>query len=160
MSNDGAHLGVGAERALDTILGGKEQPAEKEKQTSEQVYARLKAATIADCNSYDGGATYCGKLVLDFYEAHPEALEWPAEQQYEVSDEPPADGKGFQMGEKWHVPIGPDLYESVKTHSTKEDYEKCFSELTGFMWGWAVNAARYALSQRPVPNPALVEIVV
>ena len=30
--------------------------------------------------------------------------------------------------------------------------------LTGFMWGWAVNAARYALNELPVPNPAILEI--
>jgi hypothetical protein len=28
--------------------------------------------------------------------------------------------------------------------------------LTGFQWGWAVNAARYALSELPVANPAIL----
>lgn len=31
-------------------------------------------------------------------------------------------------------------------------------DLTGFMYGWAVNAVRYVLSSQPVPNPAVVTL--
>jgi hypothetical protein len=30
--------------------------------------------------------------------------------------------------------------------------------LSGFQWGWAVNAARYVRGLPPVPNPAILEI--
>ena len=33
-------------------------------------------------------------------------------------------------------------------------------DLTGFMWGWAVNAARAILELPPVPNPAILVIEV
>jgi hypothetical protein len=32
--------------------------------------------------------------------------------------------------------------------------------LTGFMWGWAVNAARYSLELPLEPNPAIVVLPV
>lgn len=126
MSSDGAHLGVGAERALDTILGGKDQPEESERKTPEQMAEHLRGATISDCNNYDGAARYCGKLVLEFMEANPT----------------------FEG----------DLYDGLNKRVTEEDREKCLSELSGFMWGWAENAARYALSKPPVPNPAIMTI--
>ncbi|MCU1489708.1 MAG: hypothetical protein JWM85_1113 [Acidimicrobiaceae bacterium] len=31
-------------------------------------------------------------------------------------------------------------------------------QLTGFMWGWALNAARACCELEPVPNPAIVEV--
>jgi len=31
-------------------------------------------------------------------------------------------------------------------------------ELTGFMYGWAVNTVRYVLGDRPIANPAIIEI--
>lgn len=31
-------------------------------------------------------------------------------------------------------------------------------DLTGFMYGWAINAVRYTLSAKPVANPAIITI--
>ena len=33
-----------------------------------------------------------------------------------------------------------------------------FGEMTGFMWGWGVNAARRCLDLLPVHNPAILTI--
>lgn len=41
-----------------------------------------------------------------------------------------------------------------------EGYATAVEDITGFMWGWAVNAARYVLGLGPVANPALVEVEV
>jgi hypothetical protein len=30
--------------------------------------------------------------------------------------------------------------------------------ITGFQWGWAVNAARFAESLPPEPNPAIITV--
>lgn len=42
--------------------------------------------------------------------------------------------------------------------------EKCLEgkdfDLTGFMFGWAVNAVRYVLHKGPIKNPAIIEIKV
>ena len=35
---------------------------------------------------------------------------------------------------------------------------KVMMELTGFMWGWAYNAAARVLGLNAQPNPAIVEI--
>src|SRR5215204_6492093 len=42
--SDGSDMGIKADRALQTILGGKEQPTEEEKATPEQVRERVMAA--------------------------------------------------------------------------------------------------------------------
>jgi len=46
---------------------------------------------------------------------------------------------------------------SDRTHNftgdTNDDYD-----LTGFMYGWAINAIRYVLTEPPVANPAIVQI--
>lgn len=44
--NDGAHMGIKASRALDTIIGGKEQPTEEEKATPKGVRARIEAVPL------------------------------------------------------------------------------------------------------------------
>ena len=43
MSEDGANLGIKPTRALETILGGKEQPKEEEKVTREKMLAEIMA---------------------------------------------------------------------------------------------------------------------
>ena len=43
---------------------------------------------------------------------------------------------------------GHDFYNDIQG-----DYD-----LTGFMYGWAVNAVRYVLSAKPVENPAIVKM--
>lgn len=160
---DGAHQGVGAERALDTILGGKPDPQESQEKTMtpDGMQDHLESASIEHCDSYDGTARYCGKLVLNFLVAHPEYQGVSAEAAYISRDEPPnreAGETGFEMYGKWRVKLGPDLFDLVKAESSTEDDDRCLGELTGFMWGWAVNAAKYALGAPPVPNPALLEI--
>jgi hypothetical protein len=50
-----------------------------------------------------------------------------------------------------------ELDPAFKRHATPaglDAYEGC----TGFMWGFAVNQARWLLQQEPVPNPAVFEI--
>lgn len=44
------------------------------------------------------------------------------------------------------------LYDKMKEKNGEQDYG-----FTGFMVGWANNAARYALNRPPQPNPAFVE---
>lgn len=53
-----------------------------------------------------------------------------------------------------YVKVRDGLYDVMKA----EGIDLAELELTGFMWGWAVNAARKVLGDGPVPNPAIVEI--
>jgi hypothetical protein len=158
MSSDGAHLGVSAKRALDTILGGRPEPAEAEQEDAASVRARILAATQRGGApaSYEDCADMVAGMVLMFYDAHPEALGWPVEAAHHWE----RDGKTVDPAESgWDnltvVNDGPDLYGDVNAFT-----EGKLSDLgiTGFQWGWAVNAARFTKSLPPEPNPALIEV--
>jgi hypothetical protein len=148
MGGDGAHLGVTAERAIETILGDREPPTEGEGMTSQQMrewlmtlpkldeietrfekdeegfgpfelaYARGKQL------DYSEGAGVAARAILEFWEANPD---------FDTSIDP---------------------YETIK--SQNEGLKKL--GLTGFMWGWAYNAARYCRDEPPQPNPAILTI--
>lgn len=54
---------------------------------------------------------------------------------------------------KEHV-LHRSLYDELKDRGVAIDA----LDLTGFMWGWAANAARYCVELPPAPNPAIMEI--
>lgn len=95
--SDGGNLGVSATTALNAILGG-EQPAEDDLKTRDEVRDRIKAQfadpdsvypagewvnTSDGGDSYSRGADYLAGAVLAYFEAHPEAQEWPVDQEHE-----------------------------------------------------------------------------
>jgi hypothetical protein len=80
-------------------------------------------------HSYGGCANRYARLVLEHLEAHPE--------DQAITD-------AFELHKKLQV--------------SREDRENCLEQLTGFMAGWGVNAARHILKMRPVANPAIVTI--
>lgn len=178
MSDDGADMGVTAERALETVLGGKEQPSEEEKRTPEQMRALLMAAPplsdiemrIEDSTQpdwpgsievlyskttgeelelgYSGSSEVAGRAVLEFLDAHPEHADTPIENVY-------ADDADWSSPSVLHDALEkPGLYEVMKQHGI----DLSVLGLTGFMWGWAYNAARCARSEPSQPNPAIVKI--
>lgn len=168
--SDGAHMGVRAERTLQTILGDAEQPTEEEKQTPEQMYAWLKSAADASefeqgeatAESYDEACRVTARAVLEHLEKHPEHMYHRPDGITESRhDQPPEDEiaddprEGWmQLSEDfWMRYTSPSLYDLMKDQGAKIP-----EGLTGFMWGWACNAARYALKLGPFDNPALLEI--
>lgn len=164
MSDDGAHLGKSAEEAMHEVLGGESE--EKAAFTPLGMQQHLTRATIDDCDNYDGTARYAGKLILAYLTHHPEHAFLPASGGYVYEKERRAEGdEGKQVGPVddpvWSYRVGVDLYTEVKQYAINlhmDNYDKCLSQLTGYMWGWAVNAARYALDLPPTPNPAIVTI--
>ena|SRR6266487_2805928 len=141
MGSDGAGLGITADRALETILGGDPSPTEDEEQTPEQVRARIETATP---DTY-GGATDCmTRAVLRLFAQREDTQVWPTDRTYDTID-----GK-FQA-------VGPDLYSEAKTVATPDELT-AFDGCTGFMWGFAVNQARWLSGQHPGGNPAIVTI--
>lgn len=155
MGGDGAHLGVGAERALETILGGKEQPSDDERVTPEQMAERILAAAGrgGEPASYGDCADMAAGMVLALYRDSPGTREWPAERghHYELEG---VDLDHWQEGARivWD---GPDLYKAVSAFT---DGKLDALGITGFQWGWAVNAARFALGAPAEPNPAIITI--
>lgn len=143
---DGAHLGVGAERALKTILGGEPQPAPEERQTAEQMRDEILATTV-DPHTYGGTANYAAKLILEWLLADPLRAQGPAENVYDNGPDGQmlwVDGHAVVKERGW--------YDLMKADGIALDT----LDLTGFMWGWAVNAARRCLELPPVPNPAII----
>lgn len=90
----------------------------------------IRGATVQQSGGYEGCANRAARLVLEHLEAHPDAI----------------------------ALSGDDLYAAVKGEATREDLDHVLSELTGFMWGWAVNAARHVLKRSSLPNPAILTI--
>ena len=51
-----------------------------------------------------------------------------------------------------------EFFENSNEFADKVYTEYDLPDLTGFMFGWAVNAVRYCLHEEPIENPAIVEI--
>lgn len=159
LSDDGADLGITAERALRTVLGGEGQPAEDERDTPEVVRARVMASlSRAEPRDYGDAADMAAGMVLTYFDRTPEARDWPAGRGgkwVDVETGEPWTGDPQWDRMEYRPAPGPDLYEQVKAMS-----EGRLSDLglSGFQWGWAVNAAKYAVGAPPVPNPAIMTV--
>lgn len=149
MSDDGADLGVSAERALGTVLGGKPSPEKDEQMDPVQFEAWIMSHT-SDLHSYEGTAAYAAKLILDHFRAHPEDTSIPTEPKYLMDKKP----DGTDDWDTWRQ----DKSVRNLTDVMFEYPEFKALDLTGFMWGWAVNAARRCCELPSVPNPAIVTI--
>lgn len=152
MSGDGAAMGVGAERALKTILGGQPQPDEEEMESVEAMRNRLLTMTKPEEWSYGSAADWCAALILRYFLADPRRASIPTEAEYDWEGDP---DRGTQ-GTKPEFTRSIGLYETMKRDGHAEELEDL--GLTGFQWGWAVNAARRCVELGPVPNPAILSI--
>ena len=125
MDSDGANMGVKPARALETILGGKDQPKEEERLSSEGMRSLL----LSQPDDYK-----------DISEDYDSASLWLAKQFFLILES--------DFEEDYNK-----LYDEMKKKNGEQDYD-----FTGFMVGWANNAARYALNKPSHRNPAIVEI--
>ena len=154
MSQDGADIGVGAERALGTVLGGEPQPTDEEQQTVEEMLDRILSAPI-EAKSYDGAATACARIIIEAWDRYPPLKYVPSEALYLKG----GDGMLVYAADGGLVKIGVGLHEVLKRlHADDSPESEVLAGLSGFMWGWAVNAARRCAGLGPVPNPAIMEI--
>jgi hypothetical protein len=139
--SDGANHGITAGRALDTILGGEPPPKKDEGMTPAQMREFLEHGTAKD--AYSDASRVTGAIILAFLDAHPNLRHLQADDVYHF----PKDSKG----EYEITALG--LIGAMELAGVKID-----DGLTGFMYGWAVNAAKYALGAPPVANPALLTV--
>jgi hypothetical protein len=162
--SDGSNMGITAGRALGTILGGEDQPTEDEKQTREQVYARIMSrpdpcegegiwdrSNIRSVDepdeAYSIAADCIAKAFLLIEEEFPGTLEtqlyYPEDFDYE-----PLRGK----------PQSPEMAIWNKTMEKWPKFDDWIGGASGFMVGFAYNTARW-LNEKPiVNNPAIVTI--
>lgn len=123
-SPDGAHHGMKPLQSLRKVLGGNDSTSAAP-QSRDEMRTYLESAPDAPA-SYDDAARYIGRVMLDYFRAHPESLAMDAYAAFDAAM-PSLEG----------TPI---------------------DGVTGFMVGWGVNAARYALDAPPVANPAIIDI--
>jgi hypothetical protein len=150
MSSDGASMGVGASRAIGTILGGEEQPSDDERKTPEQMMDEIRNQEFENLD-YGSTSMAVARLILEAYEKYPEIQNVPKECVY-LRD------ASNQM--VWPaVTLTTDLYKVLKEiHSEDQRKLDILKSLTGFMWGWAVNVVQYAMDLPEQPNPAIMSI--
>ena len=127
---DGAHLGITAGRALGTILGGEPSPSEEDGMTHKQFALWVRSAQHA-----------LKDMPKD--DGYSEASRWLARRYLLLLEaDCRVDNAWDAFKDKW-----PDDADEA-------------GGMTGFMHGWALNAALYTLKLPPTPNPALLTIEV
>lgn len=146
---DGAHIGVGADRALETILGDAPQPTDEECQTADEMRAEILACT-EDPHTYGGTATFMANRILNWLLANPARAQEPPEVDYDWDGDPDRGADGC----KPEFVRAPGWTTLMKADGVWPDG----IDLTGFMWGWAVNAARRCLELPPIANPAIIDV--
>jgi hypothetical protein len=102
--------------------------SEPKRMSDEEFEQMIRTAESTD--SYDGCANRAARLVLEYMEANPSTVNLDV----------------------WQ------LYDTLKPTVSEMDRKECLEQTTGFMMGWAVNAARHILKMKPVPNPAIITI--
>jgi hypothetical protein len=92
---------------------------------------------------YSECARRVARTILEYYLADPRRASIPTETVYQE----PVD---------WSNPVVAErgLYDVMKD----DGYPLGDLGLTGFQWGWAVNAARRCVELPPAPNPAILTI--
>jgi hypothetical protein len=153
MSADGAHLGVSAERAIKTILGGEPSPEEGDADVMDVNAMRewlLSAAAEHAMDSYDECARYAGRLILESFLADPDLAQLPGETEYDWEADPDHGTHGM----KPQFVVHRSLYDVLEERGVPLGD----LGLSGFMWGWAVNAARRCVELGPVANPAIMTV--
>ncbi len=143
--SDGTQQGIGAERALRTIVGGEPPPGEDEGLSPEQWLRRLEAKDDG-IDGYDDHAEVMAKYIVEAYRRVPGLVHAPNVGVY------------LWEGDEGQLLV-PGLSDVLKRlYPEGHPFRRALSEATGFTWGWAFNIARYALGLPPQPNPAIVTV--
>jgi len=122
---------------LQTIVGAEPPPTADERRSTGELASLIEASTLdhfpahdaIDDTHYDAQALFAAKCVIWTMRSYPHLAA--------VDDE--------------------ELYREVKRLASPAA-RLSLGSLTGFMWGWAVNAARAVLELEPLPNPAIVDV--
>lgn len=158
MSTDGSSMGINAERALASILGGEPEPEAEERLTREEVRQQLgKLPSLVPGRVYGGQSLGYGettqvvtKAILDFWGQYPEFEDAPAANEYAPDAWANFDGDA----KNFPKPVRLGLYDLMKQH----DYDLGSLGLTGFMWVFAFNQARWLRYEEGQENPAIIEV--
>lgn len=149
-----------ADEAMRAAMGDEVEPARFDPQ---QMTAKLLAcegppdweamrAEDRGSEAYDQAATWAARMVYEWLLEDPRRAQTPSEPEIEW----PLLSNGSKDYENpiYHQP---GWYDEMKRHEDPR-FDLSGVGLSGFQWGWAVNAARYCVELPPVPNPAIVVI--
>lgn len=164
MSSDGADQGITAGRALGTILGGKPQPGDDEKQTTEQMEARIRAAPLPldgepifqreDDDSYSLATDSLSHAFLILADEDPSILS--QERVYTEDDLKNADEHTRE------TLLGKPRDPSEAVWSAMQERwpgaDDWIGGASGFMVGFAFNAARTIKGIQSAANPAIMTV--
>lgn len=156
---DGAHLGVTAGRALQTILGDTPSPKEEEQHSTEAVRDRIMAVP-GPCEgepiwerdlgeeAYSLAADCIAKAMVLAADDKPEILT-------EVRVYGPQD---TEIEDLWGKQMDPTSVAWEEITMRWPGFSDWIGGPTGFQVGFAFNAARMIHELPPAPNPAILEI--
>lgn len=158
--SDGSDMGITAGRALNTILGGDEQPTEDEQASKEEAYARI----MSRPNPLEGGniwetfgpgmdaysvATDCiTKAFLLEEAAQPGILEKKIFYSPENTD----------IEDLWGKELSPDWAVWKAVSNRYPGFDDWIGGASGFMVGFAYNCARWLRDMETVQNPAIMTV--
>lgn len=144
---DGAHLGVSAHRAIETILGGEPSPSPDEQMTVSEFRAWIMLPDQEPLD-YSEAARREARIILGYFLADPTRASLPGDTVYDWEGDPDHGSKGMK---REYATVG--LYDVMEADGVEHE-----DGLSGFQWGWALNAARRCVELGPVPNPAIIDI--
>lgn len=146
---DGAGDGLKATEGAERAIAGK--PAPPKTLTPAEMASYLAGDDNpwgTDEDGYNESARLLGRFILENLRAHADLQDAPIMSKYDLDS---WDGNGPAPV----IVAGLDKRLEVLDYA---GYKQAVDGVTGFMWGWAVNAARYALDLPQQPNPALVTV--
>lgn len=148
---DGAHLNIGANDAMKFVVGGGDRP---KPMTDAEFEASIRTAPYESEFDYGTSSNAIARSVLEAYEKYPQLRDLSIDHLYLHDEHGDID---------WSNPIvlNVELYDVMKKlHPEGSLVRELYAGMSGFMWGWAVNAARKVLGLGPMPNPAILTFTV
>ena len=156
-SPDGAHLNYTADQALTGELGGA-QPTQEERMTDEQ-FAEWIRSTPDTEDGYEGAARLAARYMLEWLTRHPLEQWRPLEDELDWKKLKATGREEEIILNDWRAHRTEYVAVEGVWDRIKEDEPRLADlGLTGFMAGWAWNAARKVLGLGPQKNPAIIEI--
>jgi hypothetical protein len=154
-SPDGAHLNYTAHEGLSAVLGDADEQSTAPHMSDDDFARYIRECPEDAADSYDGSARLAARYMLQWLETHPLEAWRPLEDEI--------DWKKFEAaGSPW------DDFETRRSEfvAIEGAWDRICEEapalrelgMTGFMAGWAWNAARKVLNLGPQANPAIVTV--
>lgn len=145
---------------MRTILGGEPAPGPDEGRDPDEMRAWLLAAPTVDEfeaaiaaqpdlneEDYTQCARVAARVMLEAFLAEPRLASLPLDAEYDWDADPDRGAKGMRAEYIIHRGLSTEL---------RDRDVRLPAGMSGFQWGWAVNAARYCVELPPTPNPAIL----